>query len=183
MTSVLVRAATPADAEGLALLGAQVAAQPLLQRYGVTAAGLAQELHRLALLQPPAPDPAQGEGGPAVVAPPSLTPRLLLATCGGAPQPCGFARYLREGSLGAGGYLQLIALAPGSEGAGVGSALLQAVEAAVARHTAHLFLLTADFNHAAQRFYLRHGYHQAGALPAFARPDITELLFWKRLRG
>lgn len=171
MTPVLVRAATPADAEALALLGAQVAAQPLLQRYGVTAAGLAKELRRLALLQPPAPEH-------------SLTPRLLLATGGAAsPQPCGFARYLREGSLGAGGYLQLIALAPGSEGAGVGSALLQAVEAAVAQSAAHLFLLTADFNQAAQRFYLRHGYQQAGALPAFARPDITELLFWKRLRG
>ena len=45
-----------------------------------------------------------------------------------------------------------------------------------------LFLLTSDFNHGAQRFYERRGYQRAGALPAFARPGIVELLYWKRLR-
>ena len=34
----------------------------------------------------------------------------------------------------------------------------------------------------AQRFYARHGYVPAGTLPDFARPGITENIFWKRLR-
>ena len=55
-------------------------------------------------------------GGESSLSPPSDA--LAGVASGGAasPQPCGFARYLREGSLGAGGYLQLIALRPGDAG-------------------------------------------------------------------
>lgn len=174
---VAIRPALPADADALAALGAQVAAQPLLVRYGVTPAGLAAELRRLALLQPPAPEDPRD----AVL----HAPRLLVASAAGDPGSAplrGFARFQRSGTLGAGGYLQLIAVAPGHEGDGLGSALLAGVEAAVAPHSPNLFLLTAEFNQGAQRFYQRHGYHRVGALPALARPDIVELLYWKRVR-
>jgi ribosomal protein S18 acetylase RimI-like enzyme len=167
--SVRVRPAGPEDGEAVARLGEVVALQPLLCRYGVTAAGLGAELRRLATDQ----GEQSGQAGP------DAATRLLLAEAEGL---CGFARFQVRGTLGAGGYLQLIALAPGAEGRGVGAALLAAVEDEVRRHSPALFLLTSDFNEGAQRFYERHGYQRAGSLPDFARPGITEHIFWKRLR-
>lgn len=157
---LLIRPARPEDEDALGALGEAIAAQPLLQRYGVTGAGLAAELGRLAR-------GVEGTG-------------LLLAEA--AAGLCGFARFQRRGTLGAGGYLQLIALRPGDEGRGAGAALLRGVEDEVRAHSAALFLLTSDFNEGAQRFYERHGYQRAGSLPDFARPGICEHIYWKRLR-
>lgn len=165
---VTVRPAQPEDAEAAEELGRRVAAQPLLVRYGVSATGLSAELARLVRAQPPL---GAGEA-------PGAT-RVLLGLVD--EELRGFARFTRSGSLGGGGYLQLIAIQPGAEGGGLGARLLQGVEEAVRERSHSLFLLTADFNHAAQRFYERHGYQRAGALPGYARPDIVELLYWKRL--
>jgi GNAT superfamily N-acetyltransferase len=93
----------------------------------------------------------------------------------------GFAWFLRSGTLGAGGYLRLIALVPGGEGGGVGGALLDAVERDVAAYTRNLFLLVSDWNEGARRFYARRGYQEVGRLPAFVRADIDEIICWKRL--
>lgn len=161
--AVRIRPATPADADAAEALGQQLARQELLLRYGVTAAGMGGLLRRLALDMPASP---RGES-------------LLLAQDEGGL--CGMARFQRAGSLGRGGYLQLIALVPGREGTGVGSRLLRAVEDAVAQDSPVLFLLASDFNLGAQRFYERRGYQRVGALPDFARPGITELLYWKAL--
>lgn len=162
--TALVRPATPADADAAEALGRLVAAQELLVRYGVTPDGLGALLRRLALGMPAGP----GETS------------LWLAQ--DAQGLCGLARFSRTGSLGQGGYLQLIALVPGREGGGLGAQLLLAVEAEVARDSQALFLLTSDFNHGAQRFYERHGYRQVGPLPDYARPGITELLYWKSFK-
>jgi len=58
---------------------------------------------------------------------------------------------------------------------------LAEVERRVADHSRALFLLVSDFNEAAQRFYLSHGYQAGGRLAAFVKPDIDELVYWKRL--
>ena len=147
-------------------LAAAVADQPLLVRYGVTRDGLARSLsHALVagegLLV--GEDQSIGEG--------RATDRLL-----------GFAWYLPQGGFGLGGYLKLIALAPGAESRGLGRALLTAVEQAASAHSAHLFLLVSDFNLAAQRFYERAGYARSGALPGLVLPDVTELIYHRRLR-
>jgi ribosomal protein S18 acetylase RimI-like enzyme len=165
---VTVRRATDADADAVRLLGQEVAALPLLVRYGTTPAGLGEDLARLAAVQ----DQTQ------------MGDRLLLCFAAVDPEdrPAGFARFQIEGTLGAGGYLRLIAVRPGREGGGLGAALLRAVEDEVSQRSPHLFLLTSDFNHAAQRFYERHGYARVGALPDFARRGITELIYQKRLR-
>ena len=169
-----VRPARLSDLEALSQLAAAVATQPLLQRYGVSEAGLWRELRRLVESQGPA---GQGEDA-------SAAESLLVAA---APPPdggelCGLARFALRGQFGYGGYLRLIALRPGWEGRGIGASLLRAVEEAVLAHSPVLFLLTSDFNTGAQRFYARHGYVHAGALADFARPGITEQIFWKRLR-
>ncbi len=106
--------------------------------------------------------------------------RLLVAEEGGAVR--GLAWFLTGGTLALGGYLRLIAMLPGAEGKGAGAALLAAFEAETARESRHAFLLVSDFNDGAQRFYERHGYARAGALPGLVLPDVAEVLYWKRLR-
>ena len=59
--------------------------------------------------------------------------------------------------------------------------LLEETERTVRKVCNDLFLLVSDFNKAAQRFYQRNGYQQIGAIPGYVLPDVTELIFWKRL--
>jgi GNAT superfamily N-acetyltransferase len=148
----------PARADELPALAAAVAPQPLLARYGVTAAGLARDL-----------DAALARAEP-----------ILVADDDGTP--AGFAWFLHQGTFASGGYLRLIALVPGREGHGAGAALLDAVEREVATRARHLFLLVSHWNDGARRFYARRGYLEAGTLPAFVRPDTDEIICWKRLR-
>ncbi|WP_242394938.1 GNAT family N-acetyltransferase [Anaeromyxobacter oryzisoli] len=145
-------------AEDLPALARALAALPLMVRYGNTPEKLERALSAAL---------GRGEG-------------LLVAEEGGAL--AGLAWFLTTGTLAMGGYLRLIAVLGAGEGRGTGSALLAAFEAAVARESAHAFLLVSDFNAGAQRFYERHGYRRAGALPGLVLPDVGELLYWKRLR-
>lgn len=143
--------------DDVAPLAERLAELPLLQRYRRTAELLARDL-RAAL--------ARGDG--------------LLVHDGG-DGAAGLVWFLSSGTLGMGGYLRLLAVAPGANRRGLGSALLAAFEEAVARWSGHAFLLVSDFNDGAQRFYQRHGYLQVGRLPALVLPDVDELLFWRRL--
>jgi ribosomal protein S18 acetylase RimI-like enzyme len=152
---VLTRSLERAEIPSLARA---LAAVPLMVRYGRDAAALERAL---------AAAHARGEG-------------LLVADEGGAIR--GLAWFLREGTLAMGGYLKLIAMLPGAERQGAGTALLAAFEAEAAVLGAHAFLLVSDFNVDAQRFYERHGYARVGALPALVLPDVAEVLYWKRLR-
>ena len=147
----------PARLDELSALATAVASQKLLTHYEITSTRLAQLLAE-----------AIGRGEP-----------VLVVDDGG--QPRGFAWYLYSGTLGVGGYLRLIALAPGTEGQGAGSALLDAVEADVATRARHMFLLVSHWNDGARRFYARRGYSEVGRLPAFVRADTDEIICWKRL--
>jgi GNAT superfamily N-acetyltransferase len=152
---VEIRAAAAHD---LAPLAAGLARLPLLVRYGRDAVQLEADL--AAALR-------RGEG-------------LLLAVEAG--RPAGLAWYLRQGTLGLGAYLKLMAVLPEVQARGAGTALLRAFEAEAAGGSSHGFLLCSDFNEAAQRFYQRHGWRQVGALPGLVLPDVAELILWKRLR-
>ena len=87
---------------------------------------------------------------------------------------------IARGAFGRSAYLRMIGAQPGYAGGGVGAALLAGAESTAGDQ---LFLLVSDFNADAQRFYLRHGYTQIGAIPGFVLPDVDELIFWKRLRA
>lgn len=147
----------PARLDELSALATLVAAQELLQRYEVSSTRLAQLLAE-----------AIARGEPVLVADDGTGAR-------------GFAWFMRSGTLGVGGYLRLIALGPGGEGQGAGAALLDAVEADVATHARHLFLLCSHWNAGARRFYARRGYTEVGTLPALIRADSDEIICWKRL--
>ena len=151
----MIRAATAAD---LPALAEGIASQPLMQRYKRTAEGLAKTF-----------GDALAGGEP-----------LFVWDAGKGPEAVLW--YYPEGTLGLGGYLRLIATVSGATRGGIGSKLLAAFEEAVARKSAHAFLLVSDFNTDAHRFYEKHGYTKVGALPKLVRPDIDELIYWKRLR-
>ncbi|SRR6266511_376482 len=148
----------PLETAELPDLAEGLAALPLMIRYRRDAGALGRALEA---------GRARGEG-------------LLVAEDGGALR--GLAWFLPAGTLALGGYLKLIAVLPGSEGKGVGAALLRAFEAETARASAHAFLLVSDFNDGAQRFYEREGWVRVGALPGLVLPDVAEVLYWKRLR-
>ena len=147
----------PARLDELSALATAVASQRLLTHYEISSTRLAQLLAE-----------AIGRGEP-----------VLVVDDGGVAR--GFAWFLYSGTLGVGGYLRLIALAPGSEGHGAGGALLDAVEADVATRARHMFLLVSHWNDGARRFYARRGYSEVGRLPAFVRADTDEIICWKRL--
>jgi GNAT superfamily N-acetyltransferase len=98
-------------------------------------------------------------------------------------QSIGFAWVIPKGVFGHSPYLRLIGVHPDHAGAGVGATLLDEIERMAAAVSNDLFLLVSDFNHGAQRFYKRQGYEQIGAIPAYVVPDVTELIFRKRLHG
>jgi GNAT superfamily N-acetyltransferase len=148
----------PAVAADLAPLAAGLAGLDLMQRYGRDEPGLAADLARAH---------AAGDG-------------LLLAVQAG--RPVGMAWFLRQGTLGLGGYLKLMAVLPGAQSRGIGAGLLASFEGTLAQTSAHGFLLCSDFNVAAQAFYERHGWSRVGALPGLVLPDVAELIYWKRLR-
>lgn len=154
---MLVRALSPADVPALA---AALSALPLMRRYGRTGdslqADLASALERGDSLLAAAPEAAEG----AVE---------------------GLCWFLPQGTFALGGYLRLLAVAPGAQSRGVGGRLLEAFEAEVARVSRHAFLLASDFNEGAQRFYERRGYTRVGALPGLVLPGVSELVYWKRL--
>lgn len=139
-------------------LARRCADQELLRRYGTTAEKLGGFLTR-----------AVDRGDP-----------LLVADEDGTA--VGFAWFHTSGTFESGGYLRLIALAPGREGRGLGAALVDEMERRVAQKSPHLFLLVSDFNTAARRFYAHRGYKEVGSLPGFVLPDVAEIICWKRLR-
>lgn len=149
----------PARADEVDAIADATAGQPLLARYGSDRASLARALAG-----------ALDRGEPVLVA----------VDDSGAP--LGFAWFLTRGTLSLGGYLRLIALAPGAEGRGVGARLLDEVERATSADSRHLFLLVSGFNDGARRFYARRGYREAGTLPSLVKEGIDEILMWKRLR-
>jgi ribosomal protein S18 acetylase RimI-like enzyme len=147
-----------ADREDVARLAPLVAEQELLVRYAMTAERLEQQL-MTALTRGDTVIVSEQEG-----------------------EPVGFAWFLPSGTFASGGYLRLIALAPGHEGEGHGAALLDEMERRLAQTARHAFLLVSNWNEGARRFYARRGYQEVGVLPGFVMPDTDEIICWKRLR-
>lgn len=145
-------------ASDIPIIAEWIASDPLWQRYHYSAAaashGLAQALERGDL--------------------------LLTADLDGA-RACGLAWCMPWGAFGRSTYLRILGVQRGHHGAGLGAALLDAAEQRAAVLARELFLLVSDFNHGAQRFYRRQSYEQVGAIPGYVLPDVTELIYWKRL--
>lgn len=105
-----------------------------------------------------------------------------LLTADAAAAAAGFAWVIPRGAFGRSPYLRLIGVRADLASAGIGSRLLDAMERKAADVADDLFLLVSDFNESGQRFYRRQGYEQVGAIPGFVLPDVSELMFRKRLK-
>jgi ribosomal protein S18 acetylase RimI-like enzyme len=108
---------------------------------------------------------------------------LVADTRGAYGQACGLVWCMVKGAFGRSAYLRLLGVRSSHTGRGIGTALLRQAERLVVRTSSELFLLVSDFNINAQRFYQREGYERIGAIPGYILPDVTELLYWKRLQS
>ena len=106
---------------------------------------------------------------------------LLVCDWGADKRMVGFAWCLQHGVFGLSAYLRLIGVQPDHSKLGIGAALLAHTERLALEFAKDMFLLVSDFNVDAQRLYLKHGYTQVGAIPGYVLPDVTELIFRKRL--
>ena len=149
----------PAEAHELGALASFVRGHPLFDRYGIEPASLERALS------------AGIEAGDAV----------LVAEADGRLR--GFAWWSPRGAFARSPYLRLLIVAPDAVGRGVGSALMDAFEAAAFATAADVFLLVTHDNDAAQRFYLRRGYVEVGRLADYVRPAITEVVLRKQRSG
>ncbi len=82
----------------------------------------------------------------------------------------------------AGPYLQILAVLPELQGAGIGTAILKWYEAtALTARMRNVWLCVSGFNLDAQRFYQRCGYTTIGHLPDLMRDGDDELLMRKNM--
>jgi len=148
----------PMTREDMPLLAAWMVDLPLLQRYSLTYA------HAVANFEA------------------ALTRGDWLLTADGDLPAIGFAWGIPQGAFGRSPYLRLIGVQAARASSGIGAGLLAEIERKASEVASDLFLLVSDFNTDAQRFYRRQGYEQIGAIPGYVLPDVTELIFRKRLK-
>ena len=151
MQHVTIRPMTSSDVQPIAIM---MATTPLWQRYAVTvetaAARLAAGLHEDA---------------------------ILLVAADDHDEPLGFVWLVLRGAFSRSGYIPLIAVHPDRRGCGIGQQLLEVAEKLTRQSADDIFLLCADFNVDAQRFYERQGYQRVGVLPDYVMPGLTELIY------
>ena len=94
----------------------------------------------------------------------------------------GFTYIIPKGAFHSFPYLHIIAIKEEFRDQGVGKALLGFSERIASEMADKLFLVVADYNPDAKRFYERNGYRQVGEIPGLYRPGITEYLMAKNLR-
>lgn len=78
-----------------------------------------------------------------------------------------------------GPYIELLGLADGHRGRGIGGQVLRWAEAEARRECRNLWVVTSAFNHPAQAFYRRHGFYEIGTLKALVSPGADEILLRK----
>ena len=93
----------------------------------------------------------------------------------------GFAYIIPKGAFHSFPYLHIIAIKEEYRGQGIGKALLDYSERIASEMADRLFLVVADYNPEAKRFYERNGYQQVGVIPDLYRPGITEYMMAKKL--
>ncbi|HET7251230.1 MAG TPA: N-acetyltransferase [Gemmatimonadales bacterium] len=95
-------------------------------------------------------------------------------------QRLGFLLLAAHGLAGS-PYIASIAVDAAARGRGVGTALLDFVEARYRGTRQHLFLLVSSFNPRARRLYERRGYQQVGEIPDYIVAGHSECIMHKRL--
>ena len=95
----------------------------------------------------------------------------------------GFTYIIPKGAFHSFPYLHIIAVKEEYRDRGIGKVLLDYSERIASEMADKLFLVVADYNAEAKRFYQRNGYQQVGEIPNLYRPGITEYLMAKNLKN
>ena len=95
----------------------------------------------------------------------------------------GFTYIIPKGAFHSFPYLHIIAVKKEYRNKGIGKALLEYSENIANEVADKLFLVVADYNPDAKRFYERNGYQQVGEIPNLYRPGVTEYLMAKDLKS
>jgi len=91
----------------------------------------------------------------------------------------GFMWYLPQGAFHSFPYLHLISIKEMYRGKGIGEKMIGFLEEIAFKNADKIFLVVADFNPDAKRFYEKIGYWQVGEIPNLYRKGITEYLMMK----
>ena len=94
----------------------------------------------------------------------------------------GFTYIIPKGAFHSFPYLHIIAVKVEYRNKEIGKALLDYSENIACEIADKLFLVVADYNLDAKRFYERNGYQLVGRIPNLYRPGITEYMMAKDLR-
>jgi len=94
----------------------------------------------------------------------------------------GFTYIIPKGAFHSFPYLHIIAVKKEYRNKGIGKALLDYSENIAYQMADKLFLVVADYNPGAKRFYERNGYQQVGKIPNLYRPEVTEYMMAKDLK-
>lgn len=92
----------------------------------------------------------------------------------------GFIYYIPAGAFHNFPYIHLVSVKKEYRGKGIGTKMITFLEEMVFEEADKLFLVVADFNPAAKRFYEKIGYQQVGEIPDLYRVGITEYLMMKK---
>jgi ribosomal protein S18 acetylase RimI-like enzyme len=79
------------------------------------------------------------------------------------------------------GYIQLLGVATGHRGQGVGRTLLEFAEQRIFRETPNVFICVSDFNRDARGFYAKLGYEEVGELKDYVVRGHNEILLRKTI--
>lgn len=80
-----------------------------------------------------------------------------------------------------GPYLTLLAVLPGYQGMGIGSAILGWMVDEAGDAAKNLWVCASEFNARAIAFYERHGFQRVGVIADLVAPGVAEVLLRKRL--
>ena len=105
----------------------------------------------------------------------------ILVADNGDGHPIGFVWVLMRGAFDLSPYIRWLAITSTERSKGIGRQLLSAAEANVRLPAHDMFLLCADYNTAAQRFYETNGYSRIGTISDYAIPGVAEYIYRKRL--
>jgi [ribosomal protein S18]-alanine N-acetyltransferase len=96
-----------------------------------------------------------------------------------ASTPLGFVLIKLKGAFV--GYIQVIAVSPQARGKGIGSLLLDYVEAIIFQKSPNAFICVSSFNHRARKLYESRGYQLLGTLDNYLENGFSEHLLRKTL--
>ena len=95
----------------------------------------------------------------------------------------GFIWYIPKGAFHSFPYLHIISVKDAYTSKGIGKELMNFVEELAFLSADKIFLVVADFNPEAKRFYDKMGYQQVGEIPSLYRKGITKYLMMKEKRN